>query len=389
MISFLKFIRGYVILSLTGPMVTRFLNQCISQKLLFWNVKRVEDSVLVCVSRSSLGKIKDISKKTNTKIEIVKRCGLPYLFKKYKKRSVFLFAFLISLIMLYVMSLFLWDITIEGNESYKKEEIMKFITSEYAHGGQRLSTIKPLVLEERLRTHFDKFAWVSCEIKGTRLIVHIKETVPLAKTRKETAPCDLIANKDGIITSIITRSGTALVEQGNTVKKGDILISGVISYQNDSKEVYEEAYVPADGDIKCKTVYDYNDSIPLAYYERIPVKRYHTSYKINLFGSSWELFALDNSKQEYILKDKKYQFKLGKTFYFPVSVERRQYFSCKITQKRYTNEEAKALAKAHLEKFCDNLCKKGVEIVENNVTIKISGENLSSSGKLVVIEPIG
>lgn len=37
-------------------------------------------------------------------------------------------------------------------------------------------------------------------------------------------PTDLIADKNGVITSMITRKGVPMVSVGDTVKKGDLLV---------------------------------------------------------------------------------------------------------------------------------------------------------------------
>lgn len=389
MISFLKWLRGYLLISCSGPMVERFLNQCVHQNILLWNLRREGEEIYCNVGRTAFSQLKDISKKTGTRLTIQKKCGFPYLLYRHRKRRIFALAALLSMVLLYVMSLFIWDIHIEGNESYKTDEILAYVTKNYVHGGQLISTVDTIALEEELRTHYDKFAWVSCEIQGTQLIIHIKETINLNVKNKAEKPADLIASKSGQISSIITRAGTPMVEVGQKVKKGDVLISGTISYVNDSQEVYEEAYVPADGDIVAKTQYSYKDTFSLSYYEKEYLDEYRRGYELQFFGNQWKIYEPKNLKKEYDRTEKIVHVKLGKTFYFPVALKINQYQAYQLKRVTYDKEQAKKEAERHLQKFCDNLCKKGVEIVENNVTISISGENLTASGTVTVLEPIG
>ena len=66
--------------------------------------------------------------------------------------------------------------------------------------------------------------WVSASIDGSRLKIQIKENEDtFQEVQKEEKPCDLIAEQDGVITKMVTRSGVPMVHVGDQVKKGDIL----------------------------------------------------------------------------------------------------------------------------------------------------------------------
>ena len=90
---------------------------------------------------------------------------------------------------------------------------------------------------------------------------------------------DLIAEKDGIIQEIVTRSGVPMVHAGDEVKAGDLLVSGRVEIKNDSQEVVGYQYVNADADIKIKTKENYEDVLDLSY----TVKKYEKQKKRQIF----------------------------------------------------------------------------------------------------------
>ena len=59
-------------------------------------------------------------------------------------------------------------------------------------------------IEKNLREKFEKFAWVSCELKGTQFIIHVKESVINVNKKEIKNPCSIMANRSGEILSIIT-----------------------------------------------------------------------------------------------------------------------------------------------------------------------------------------
>ena len=73
------------------------------------------------------------------------------------------------------------------------------------------------------RQQFDDIIWVSAYVKGTELMIQVKEnsdTVAMPATEME-KPSDIVADKDGVVTEIITRKGVPLVHAGDEVKKGE------------------------------------------------------------------------------------------------------------------------------------------------------------------------
>lgn len=389
MISFLKWLNGYLTLLLTGPMVERCFNHASRENLLLWNIKVTKDGYYCNISQKAFPMLKDLARKSGTKLSIHQEHGLPFFLKRHRKRKMFFFSVVLAFLALYVMTLFIWDIQIIGNESYEKKEILSYVTENHVRGGQLIKTVDTIALEEALRTKFEKFAWVSCEIKGTCLVIHIKETINLHVENKSSKPSNLVAVKDGLVTSMITREGTPMVEVGQKVKKGDVLISGIISYQNDSKEVFDEAFVAADGDIVAKTTYSYKDEFLLSFYEKNCLEEYKHGGYFTFFGKECLHYEPRLKDKEYDKKVIEHHFKLGKTFYFPISFTHIRYEAYSLKRKTYSKQEAKQEANKHFQEFCKDLSKKGVQILENNVKIRVNGDTMSSSGTITVLEPIG
>ena len=82
---------------------------------------------------------------------------------------------------------------------------------------------------------------------------------------KEGDPKDLIAEKDATIVEIVTRKGVPQVHAGDTVKAGDLLVSGRVEVLNDAKEVIGYQYQTSDADIYGATVLEYEDQLETVY----------------------------------------------------------------------------------------------------------------------------
>ncbi|MEI3520742.1 MAG: sporulation protein YqfD [Anaerosacchariphilus sp.] len=91
----------------------------------------------------------------------------------------------------------------------------------------------------------------------------------------------------------------------------------------------------------------------------------------------------------YTTVETEHPLHLTGNFYLPLSfglIERAEY---EVYTEKYTAEEAKGLAEAHLNEFLNNLLQKGVQIVGNDVKIDNGRNFCVSKGKIEALEEIG
>lgn len=389
LINILKYIKGYIKIRITGDAPERFMNLCSNKNILIWRINPVENGYELYISRKSVCEIKGLLKKTHTKIKILDKIGLPFFMYRYRKRKLFAIGLIICMALVYTLSLFVWDIKIVGTDNYTNDQILKYIEENYVNLGDFKYNINCDKLEKILRKKYDEIAWINCELSGTQLIVTIKETLDLDTVEKSDDPCDIIAYKDGVITSIITRNGTPVVKKDIEVKKGDILISGTIYIYDDNKEVLETNYIPADGDVYAQTIYDYDDSFEMSFYEKKYTSNKKTYFSIAFMDKFFTPYKPKNKYKNSDLIEESTKLKIGKTFYLPVTIEKSQIKEYEPARKTYTEDEAYNLAKKRLDKYINDLTKKGVEIVENNVKIQIVDGICYANGQIIVKELIG
>lgn len=111
--------------------------------------------------------------------------------------------------LLFLFSFFIWNIEINGNRSASAEVIYRYLKEEKATYGTLKNTIDCKKLQSDLRKKFPDFLWVSAKIKGTSLLIDVKENDIGDLTQKELPESDLIAGSGGVIESIVTRKGSA------------------------------------------------------------------------------------------------------------------------------------------------------------------------------------
>lgn len=96
------------------------------------------------------------------------------------------------------------------------------------------------------------------------------------RKKKDENAVDLVASSDGVITKIVTRTGTPQVHVGDTVKRR-YFVSGRVEIVNDSKEGSGYKYCHADADIFADTQMSTKMNYR-SYEEKYMIKRKHRFY---------------------------------------------------------------------------------------------------------------
>ena len=164
----------------------------------------------------------------------------------------------------------IWNIHIEGNVRNSTGEILDFLDKQDINHGMSKKKINCSEVAAAVRKNFPEITWVSARIEGTRLILNIQEGIIPQKTNSNTSPCNLLADKDGVITDMIVRRGIPVKKPGDSCKKGELLVSGELHIMNDSQEVLRKEYVHADADIFISRQISYYQEFPLKYRTEIP-----------------------------------------------------------------------------------------------------------------------
>ena len=180
-----------------------------------------------------------------------------------------------------------------------------------------------------------------------------------------------------------------MVHAGDEVKAGDLLVSGRVEIKNDSQEVVGYQYVNADADIKIKTKENYEDVLDLSY----TVKKYEKQKKRQIF--------LRTAQKEYTLGQKVEEGKgrevssseirpgFSLSFPFPFSFGIREEVSYREVKKTYSKKEYQEILSLEFDRFCEDLRKKGVQILENNVKIYKDTQSARAKGTMILLESCG
>lgn len=381
------YIKGSLRIRISGNSVERFINLCANKNIYLWELVPDNKSYYANILLHDFKKIKPIVRKTKTKVVITERIGFPFIMEKYRFRKIFFTGFFLCIFLIFYLSTIIWNISLHGNISYSDENIIKYLAENEIKIGTLKSEIDCFKLAGNIRKTYDNIIWVSVSINGSNLIINIKENLDFSSTSKDVVNhsntgYDIISDKDCKITNMITRTGIPHVKEGDFVKKGDLLISGQIPVYNDQKEIIHYKSCNADGNIVGETIVDYEDHISLKYTSKSLLNTYKHEYFIKL--GPWR-FSLGEINNHY----NKFQMNSTTHCINELSYGVRSVFPYKVIEKKYRTNEVRKILSNNFNYYCDELKKKGVVILQNNVKIYTWSDEAQASGTLIINMPVG
>lgn len=348
-----NYLKGYVIIRVSGFSVERFVNLAAFKNIYIWDVRRETASVTMKVSIKGFKALRDCAAKTGCRYKILERRGLPFRVKKYEKRKALSLGALAFVAGLYILSSFVWTIDISGNEKISSQEL-KLALSEM---GLRPGTFKKNVdldkITENLLVSFSDISWVSVKIKGTDAIISIAEAIPKPKMLDKNTANDIIAAKDSVIVSCVVSAGTPLVSAGDVVKAGDVLISSRLLIM-EGDEVKGEQYTAARGEVFARVWYDIAEEEPLSFTERTYTGA--VKYDSSLIIGDSEVNLIRPSGPELYESREIYEKRLAiGDFELPLALKKQEYLEYADKERTITEDEAKEALSAKISAFLDGL----------------------------------
>lgn len=373
----LAYIFGYLEIKVEGYFIEKFINNCLKSNIFLWNIKRKRTTIMTCnIGVKDFKNIRKILKQTKCRIKIEKKKGLPFTFNKYRKRKIFALLIFIILIIIAILSNFVWNIQIEGTEKISKDELIQTLKEEGLSIGKFKPGIETREIINKVRLDRDDIAWIGIEITGTNAIVKVVEAEEKPEIVDEDEYCNIVATKDGVVTKIMAQNGTPLVKNGDLIKKGTVLIGGWLEGKYTGTR-----YVHSNGQVEAKVWYTQKERVYLKETKKEDTGETQNKYSVNINNFIINFNKRVSKFENYDTIEEAKKIKLFSNFYLPIELVKTTYKEYKVVEIAHTLEEAKTIG---IERAKDKLNAQ----IENTNNITDEQVNIKEETNFVDVEVV-
>lgn len=250
--SFAKYWSGIITIEIQSMIPEKFINLLWKNDIQVKNISRLDISTMIMeINIREYDKIKEICKKTNTRIRITGRKGMFFYLYRIKRHASLAAGILVFMAAIYYLSTFMWSVDITTDKYMSPYEVRQKIYGYGIKPGIPKSKINVRLLEDKMMKDNSNLMYVKVRIEGSALKVNVVERKEPPDIIEDNEPCDVVAKADGEVLKIFSTAGTPVVKTGDIVKKGQVLIKGE---QGKEGSVYP---VHAKGQVLAKTFYEY------------------------------------------------------------------------------------------------------------------------------------
>ncbi len=308
--------------------------------------------------------------------------GFPSVLKRYRRRWGIAVGAFIILLMVILSGRVIWCVNIEGNSNISDKEIISLLEKNGCGIGDVYKDIDFDSLHNKLLMENGNIAWISVNMDGTHANVEVRETMHGDK-KEDDGFYNIVASESGQIEMIAAKEGKPVVEIYDTVAKGELLISGAISY----KDTFNR-FESADGSVYARVNRSFNVSVPLKYEKKVPTGEKTAKKSLEIFNFNINLFLKGGIPYEFCDKiTNSEQVYLFDSLPLPLFVSDTVYTQYEIKAFERTKEEARSEALSLYREKLKEVLGEG-ELISRELSEEFNGECYTIKCSLYCIDDI-
>lgn len=368
-----------------GYFAERFINMCTQKNIFLWNTRKMGSAVFKCnILIHDFKKIKPIAKKTKCRVTIKSKKGLPFLFERYKKRKMLAALLIFFIVFLIAISNFVWYIDIECDGQIDTNEIMKILNKNGLEIGKLKKDVDTNKVIRNLRYEREDLAWAGVTFNGTNAKVKLVKAEEKPEIIKPEEYCNIVSDRDGIITKINVQNGLPAVKVGDFIKKGTVLVNGWLEGKYTGIR-----YVHAVADIEAKVWYSKKERINKKQEISTRTGNEEKKYSIKFNNFEINLFKTLSKFQNYDTIESNKKLKVFFDYYLPIEVKTTQIFETNIQQVSYSVNEIKNLYIPKIEAELEEKIRNKEMVIDKQVNISEGKDYVDIEIIYEVLENIG
>lgn len=337
-----RYLRGYVKFSAHGGSAERFMNLCAHRGVALWGSRRIEGQYVGYTTVQGYRQIHELAQKSGVYTKIEQKTGVPFKLHDYRKRIGIAIGAALFVLLLAVSQQFIWVVEVDAGEAVNREQLVSALEELGVRPGARKSAIDPEEIRLQMTIRVKDLSWAMLNIHGTTASFVYRERTPPPQKIDTGIPANIVASRDGFLTSLEVTEGWVVRQKGETVQAGEIIVSGV---HEDRWGLTH--FVRANAQIMAYVSERLEVQVPLKRKENFLTGESRKRNYLQLFGAEIPLFVYTPVKGQYTIENNvQNPALLGLELPFSISSDTYVFYEEK--QVELSEEQAMRIAKQQL-----------------------------------------
>lgn len=337
-----------------------------------------------CIYTHDMKKLSSLAAENTVELTYSEKKGAPVKLFKYRFRFGLIAGLFIVFSFIFYLSNIVVSVEVCGNSGVTDEQIITALSEIGIYKGRFIADINFRSCEQRLRLSIPEIAWAGIRHTGSRIVVDVTEADPPPEMVRDDIPCNVVADRDAQILSVELYAGRQMKSVGSGVKKGDIIISGVVD--DGGGHILKKH---AMGKITARYEEKILFSQPLSSDGQVYTGEEVSEKYFNFFGFRIPLFLRDAEFELYDYLETENCFMIfGKEL--PLGIVHSSYTPFEYKTLTYSTQEADILLQQQLSLYEKNFYDtKNIEIEKRDIKVKNYSDRMEYDVTYTLIGEIG
>lgn len=261
-----------------GGRYERFMNECAALGIPLARVRPQAGGFAASVPARYYKKMHKPARKCQTHLRIIKKTGVWFHLRRYRGRFGLVAGGPLFLAAVVLLQNLVWDVHYVDMMRHQQVQIGEALYEAGVFEGMWMNQEQLQAAEQQLLQKAEQLGWLSLNFEKGRLVVESAPAQPMPDIEGDET-IDLIAAEDGRIISTNIQEGFLLRTAGQTVSKGEVLVS---THKEDRNQIVRSAH--AKGTVTALVQKTYRCEQPLVYTAQAATGKTSSHYQVRWAG---------------------------------------------------------------------------------------------------------
>ncbi len=248
---------GWRVVRIRGRKAERLLSQLAERGFRIWRVARRRDELHCLVTEEGYETLASLAEEMGVEVLSLRQGGLPFRWQQVRRRPFLLVGLASAWALVLYATSHIWaiEVVVPRLPAPAREQLVRAAETAGLRVGSTRSRLDIASIRRTMLAELPEYSWIGLHTHG---MVAIIDAIRLVNRPPDHLPPRLIATANGTVTAVYVYMGAADVSRGETVHKGQTLISGVVSGElpgGGEKPQEESVVTPAEGQVMADVTY--------------------------------------------------------------------------------------------------------------------------------------
>lgn len=370
----------------------RFFNIAAKSGLELWGYSKEQEFPSAWARLGDYRKLKRVCRRCNTRTRLLKKRGLPFQTGRLWRRKGLVLGGFAGITLYFFLSGFVWSVTVTGTERMTEAQILAAAQEAGVFVGASQKDFRPKKAALCILDQVKELSWLSVNTDGCFVEIALKEGREKPGIIDDEKLSNIVAAREGKVIAVEAHHGRPEVRLGETVKEGQLLISGLYPQKIDPYSPPPAGpmttYGAARGSVVAETYREFTVRVSENRTEPQPTGKKQVNRSLILFGFRIPLGFNTVPREECRAFTERFSFS-ALDVELPLVLEQRVYEFLGSSERVLPEEELKESALLKLREAQRAALPLGARVVEETLEYVFSQGQCILSAKCRCEEEIG